>query len=88
MLGLRTKLAESHFCSKAETTDIAALSASDEAAAVVAGYRALQADGELHQHGLGSAARTERMLTVLTPVADAWGISVKELINAVGRGVE
>jgi hypothetical protein len=67
---------------------IAALSASEEAAAVVAGYRAMQADAELHRHRPGSEARRQRMAAILAPVAEAWGISTRDLILAVGRNVE
>jgi len=71
-----------------DASGAAALSSTDEAAAVVAGYRALQADKELHRHKPGSAARVRRMAAVLMPVAAAWGISTHELIVAIGRGIE
>ena len=88
MLSLHATFPEAYSRSMVNAAGIANLDASAEAAAVVAGYRALQADWELHRHKPGSAVRTERMLTVLAPVAEAWGISVQELIRAVGRGVE
>jgi hypothetical protein len=88
MLSLYAPSPEPYSRSIANAAGVAALSTSDEAAAVVAGYRALQADKELHRHRPGSAARMERMVIILMPVAEAWGIDTRELIHAVGRGVE
>lgn len=72
----------------ASMMSIALLDASEEAAAVVAGYRALQADRELQRCAPGSTERAARTIAVLGPVAEAWGVSTRDLLQAVGRGID
>lgn len=67
---------------------VSSLSQADEAAAVVAGYRALHTDNELTKHAPGSAGWRERVAAVLGVVAETWGITGPQLCQAVGRTIE